>query len=412
MPQQDKNILLISYIFPPHYGIGGRRWAKHAKALTQIGYTVYVITSPNPYKQDSLWNKDVQDNPKIVISEIPSNYPFVLLKTSLNFFEKVLYKFWITILSVLTKRNYFDRSLFWNKNMLQKANELIKKHKIKNVICTGGPFGTMYYATILKKQNKDIFLINDLRDPWTWAPNWGFPSLTKSRMKEEELIEQLMVFNSDVVTVPTEGLKNFLSNKYPDHISKFTLIPHVYDEDEIIYKEKNKTGKTRLIYYGSIYEGIENLFEQFFKFLKENKNYILDIYSDNLTKLNTLNSNYQLDNVNSYNSLSPKELFIKFQNYDYVLLINPEYNKNNISTKYYEIIYTRTPIILISPEGIATDFITNNRLGVSLICEKSSVELSKLSEKLASLNYNFNFDISDMSLKSVTNKISAILETK
>ena len=50
-----QHILLISYTFPPHPGIGGRRWAKFSKYLSKLNYIVHVIHVANPFDEDSLW---------------------------------------------------------------------------------------------------------------------------------------------------------------------------------------------------------------------------------------------------------------------------------------------------------------------------------------------------------------------
>src|ERR1044072_9926846 len=40
----DKNVLIVCWDFPPNHAIGGRRWAKIAKSMLRLGYTVSVLT--------------------------------------------------------------------------------------------------------------------------------------------------------------------------------------------------------------------------------------------------------------------------------------------------------------------------------------------------------------------------------
>jgi len=410
MEPLNKNILLVSYVFPPYYGIGGRRWAKHAKGLTKLGYTVHVICADNPFEKESLWFSQIKNNSKIIIHTVQSHYPSILLKSNLSFFQKLKYKFWQSFLPLKTKGNPYDRALFWNESMLRMANELIQQFKIEKLICSGGPFSPMYHVTKLKNDFPALFILNDLRDPWTWAPNWGYGNLNEERMKVELHMEAEMVKLSDKVSVPTEGLLNELCKRYPTNKDKFMVIPHVFDEDEISITSKKSNNEVRLIYYGSIYEGIEPVFEQFFEFLKNNPSIKLDVYSDAIAKISSLQKYYSLSNVSLNLALNPKELFEKVNNSDYVLMINPDYNKDNISTKFYEIIYTKTPIVLISNDGLGPAFIKDNHLGWHLKHEKLEEELNEWLKNRNNFKYNAEYDLSFYALNSVCKIISAILE--
>lgn len=411
MVSGNKNILLVSYVFPPYYGIGGRRWAKHAKELAKMGYTIYVICADNPFENESLWYYQIKNNPKIVIHTIPSRYPSVLLKNNLSFTDKLKYKFWQLVLPGKTKGNPYDRALFWNEPMLQKASELIKQFKIDKLICSGGPFSPMYHVTKLKNKFPSLYILNDLRDPWTWAPNWGYGSLSKERMEEEKRMELETIQISDMISVPTEGLLNELNTRYPIYKHKFIVIPHVFDEEEINRKKKEVTNEIQLIYYGSIYEQTEPIFEVIFEFLKHNPSVKLNIFSDAISKINHIKNAIKLNNISFHTALSPQELFEQIYNCNYVLMINPDYNKDNISTKFYEIIYTKTPIVLISKEGLGPSFIRDNNLGWHLKPENLLNEMNDWLRNRSDLKYNTEFDISFYSLNAVSKRISAILES-
>ena len=67
----DEPVLLVSYTFPPYKGIGGRRWAKFAKALARRGHPVHVIHSAGADSlKGSLWSADVE-HPNIITHPLP-----------------------------------------------------------------------------------------------------------------------------------------------------------------------------------------------------------------------------------------------------------------------------------------------------------------------------------------------------
>ncbi len=404
-----KHILLVSYVFPPYYGIGGRRWAKHASELTKLGYTVHVICAKNPFDEKSLWWDLVKNNTNIKIYQLPRMYPKVLVKFDHTFFQKILYKLWILILPFLTKGSYLDRTIFWKRIMLKKAKKIILENQINHVICTGAPFGVMYQITELRKWFHNIFILNDLRDPWTWGPNWGFPNLEPKRMAYELDLEAKAVEHSDVFSVPSLDMKLYLTNQYPAFKDKFVHIPHFFDPGESVVLPKLKSGKIRLVMYGNIYHNIEEYIERTAHLMSKYKNQIiLDIYTDKQYHKKTFDK-YGADNVTFYNQIPGSELFHKFQNYDYVLLFNPSYNVNNISTKFYEIISTKTPIILFCEDGLGPKFLTQNKLGLHTDLNSVNNFFDKLITGKLDFTYNDRYDIDNFSLLNVTKFISDIL---
>lgn len=412
MSDPKKQILLISYVFPPYYGIGGRRWARHTEHLAKLGFTIHVICAKNPFSKSSLWTKNVSNNSNIIVHQLPAKFPNVLVNFSPTFFQKLIYKFWITLLPMLTKSNYLDRSVFWKKVMLAKASDIIDEHGIKEVICTGGPFSVLYFATLLKQKHPDIFLISDWRDPWTWAPNWGYDTLSKERMKVEKDMEQLTIQDSDVITVPTESMKVALEQRYPKQASKIKIIHHFFDKEEIEVLPKTSDKKIRFVLYGTIYINTTLFFEELALFLAANANkFSLDIYTDN-TSCKTIFEKHKAENVNFYSVLPAKQLFEKFKDYDFVLLVHPSYGKDNVSTKFYEIIYSRTPIILISEPGLGAEFVVSNRLGYHAAGGEIAKIFTQVYANKSTFNYNATYDVTPFSIESITKEIAGLLESR
>ena len=71
-----KQVLIISFVFPPYPGIGGRRWAKFSKYLTELETEVFVLASENPFSTKSEWTKDIENSN---VKRLPLKYPKALI---------------------------------------------------------------------------------------------------------------------------------------------------------------------------------------------------------------------------------------------------------------------------------------------------------------------------------------------
>ncbi len=403
------HILLVSYVFPPYYGIGGKRWAKQADALTRRGHTIHVICAKNPFKEQSLWTDLVRNNPNIIVHQLPARFPKTLVRIDHSFAEKIAYKLWISLLPMLTRGSYLDRTMLWKGVMLRKARHLISKYGIKHVICSGGPFGAMQQVTLLKSSFSDLCIINDLRDPWTWGPNWGFHDLDASRMKYEQQLEREMVEHSNLVTVPTLEMQKFMHDKYPSFKNKITTLFHFFDQEEIAVEHKTLSPKLRLVFYGTIYHHIPELIEEAARVIAGFGDKVsLDIYTDKLQHKQTFEK-YNANNVKFHKLLPAKELFAKFKNFDYVLMTIPNVGADHISTKFYEIIYSKTPILAFCRKGLAADFVVENRLGVHAGPGELENVLKRLVSDKTLKDYNDSFDLSGYSLEDNARTLETML---
>jgi len=403
MQTEKKKILLISYVFPPYPGIGGRRWAKFAKYLTRNGYTVHVICSENSFKETSLWNTDIDNNPKVVLHPLSSIYPAILQIRPVNIFQKLKYFIYLKILPLISKGTIYDRALFWEKQLLNKANELIVNHQIQNVIVSGAPFNLNYYATKLKKIFPNINLISDFRDPWTWGPDYGYSSLPQRKQEFEKVKEFEVVSKSNFLTVPVQVMKDLLQKNYNTYAEKIILLPHAYDSDEVYKTEKSPSEKLRIVFYGSIYDNLDDYINAICEVLKRNKDEVkLDFYSDS-TSYQELFKSHELSKVVSYYPLlNGKELFSKFKDYDYVLLIYPDDAVNYLTSKFFEIIESKTPFLYIGKSGYTADFIKTNNVGIHFAPSEIKSGLQNLIKNKDILKYNYDFDVSDYSFSNVT----------
>ena len=387
-----KNILIISYLYFPSEKIGAQRWTKIGKELIKKKHNISILSINNGEK--------LNDNHSFFKSK---NLSKILRSNPVKFHEKFLYNFWIRVLPFFTKYNFYDLAVFDKKTIIEKAKKIIVKNDIEIVIATGAPFSLCYYNVELKMSFKNLVVINDFRDPWTWNDRYGYELISEKRKSRENKLEKKVIEKSDYILVPVNPMKEFLVQKYPHFKDKVKIIPHFFDLNKMP-KELNKSPNKKIsfIYGGTIYPGTIEWYEEF-------SNTIFGIYDNVSISLYSQNFNKDFKSknglINLNKGIKEKDLLKKISNADYYLACYPEIEKDFISTKFYQIIYLKTPIILISPKGILSDFIKHHDLGIHILPE----EIKNINKGFLRNDFSFNFNVDDYELNIVTNKLLELM---
>ena len=407
-----QKILIISATFPPLPGVGGRRWAKFAKYLNRSGEEVFVLTSKVSKEATSPWDEDIKG---LKITRIPVWSPFFSNSKS-AFVQKVFYKLGNLIIPFLTKGSIYDKTLLAKSKIINSASKIIEHNNVDTLIISGAPFRTLWYGTFLKKKYPAITFIADLRDPWSWGNRaYGFDALSPQRRAFEKKLEQEVVESADRITAPGDPMVNQLKLLYPNHQDKISLLPHGFDLDEIaINKKSPNPKKIKLIYFGTLYEALEDHFEGLAEvFAKYPNQFALTIYSST-QRYKEIFEAYGVESmVNYFTPLPTKLLFEEVSKMDYALLFKlKHYGADNISTKYYELIASKTSILLLGPEGQASRLITANNLGHHFPVKRIVSAFSLLAERKLDLNYNSNFDVDEFSFQNITENLLEMINQK
>ena len=416
-------ILLISHTFPPYKGIGGRRWAKFAKALARMGHPVHVIHSAGSEDlKGSLWTADINES-GITLHPLPQRYPTVLFKRPLtSIAEKVMYRVWKAALSLLTKGNWLDKSILWRGQLLREAGSLIKQHGIGWVISTGAPFRLFHFGVELKKTH-GIELLCDLRDPWTWHDGYGQGSLSALDQGYERLLEREMMENADRVTSPHPSVIDHLRKNYPEHAAKCSVLGHAIDPDELGQPlPPRNDGEVRLIYAGSLYGAheAESYFEQLMRAFEKVRDQRpdrwphvkLDLY---ITGHGTAAYREKLktrgldDHIRMHHPLPAREVFKRIAEADGVLIFIPSFNKDLLGTKFTEIFYLRRPVIHVGDAGAVSEAILSRKLGISIPVDQLVAELPAILCGERTIAVDPNVDLSEHLLGPITERLARAL---
>lgn len=394
---------IVSYTFPPSKEIGGRRWAKFSQQLAKKGHQVSVVCSGDTLNQE--WYK--REFPGIKFKLLPKCYPEWLSGFTRSLTEKLLYIFYTRILSSLTKQNYFDRGYAWRKPMLNALEDIHRNKPIDVMIVTGAPFSLLYYGSEFKMKHKEVQYIGDLRDPWTWGSYYGIPTLSSRKKKFQELSEYITMKVCDMVCYPTQHMGDVLKQKYPAFISKLYLLSHAFDPDKFP-KISNDTKREGFIYGGSLYPGIEEYIKKLAEIIKADttSGFKWDIYTG--THYPFIRSNFTTGIVNMHPLIPEDQLFQQIVRSSAYLAFFPVSDKDLISTKFFEIIYTQTPILYIGEEGDVAQFIRENRLGVHILPENMERDLPKYLNGKVPFESGY-FDVTQYTFSNVTDKFLGAL---
>ena len=221
-----RNILYISYYFPPMGLSGVQRTAKFVKYLPDFGWNVHVLTiTPESFYafdgslMDDFDGKDIQihrtatkSKKKNKVKKFPSYIIQKVGRFVLNFVFQP------------------DSKIRWKKPALELAGKIIKENEINVIIATAPPFTDFLIAHELSKKY-DIPFIIDYRDSWLDNPFHYYP--TPFHKKYSAKLEDTILKYAKHIIVLTREAKEKLLKKYK-YISyqDVSIIPHGYDPDD------------------------------------------------------------------------------------------------------------------------------------------------------------------------------------
>lgn len=409
----QKHILLISYTFPPYPGIGGRRWTKFAKYLSQLGYQVHVICSENPFDKESDWQKDVTSSIKIY--KLPLNYPKSLILYPSTFLGKIRYRIDKCIVKLAGSGNYYDRTIFWEKSLLRLASNIITTNSISNVIASGAPFHLLSHATKLKDVFANINLMIDFRDYWINDTTISAHNhLSDKRKAYEDSLEALVAKKADIIFTVADAMTDYFKERY-NKTNCFTLINGFDDDDFSNIKNTNNNSSDNItfVYTGNLYTEIDYVFVPFCDALAKLKRENFEIYQtlkfnfygNQPTNYKGIVNDKKLDIINFHPQVPLNDALMKISESNYCMLfLNKNYNFS-LSTKFCEYIALNKKIVIFSNKGNASNYIVSKNLGFWLNPDTIYNDLLSILKYKNSNTHDISDIRSSFSIKSLTSQL-------
>jgi glycosyltransferase involved in cell wall biosynthesis len=250
-----KQVLLVSYHFPPDASVGGFRCQKFAKYLPAHGWTPQVLTVRERYHplQDAGRLRDIARVEIHRTRMLPS--PLTVLLGARN-----------ALLRALGRGDLLDRRLAANARMtfdqrdrpteglaarlrrlvlstgrmpdnqvgwvgpaVLTALRLRRRRSIRAVFTSGPPHSAHLVGLWLKRLS-GIAWVADLRDPWVDSPQ--VPAGLRSGLSDrlEARMERAVIRAADHVVLLTDHLRDSLRQRYPEEpAEKFVTITNGFD---------------------------------------------------------------------------------------------------------------------------------------------------------------------------------------
>ncbi|MFX1355714.1 MAG: glycosyltransferase [Promethearchaeota archaeon] len=399
-----KEILFLSYHFAPYSKILSIRAAEFAKRLIQLGYKIFVVrakVNKNALKDGKLLEK--------VDSPLIENHPVFNLSFSKEGIQSNLKK-------VTPNLDIINFLLFfhWIPLAFLTCRKLIKRNNIRLIYASAPPFFTLLLGFLLKKIYK-IPLIIEYRDPWSYNPYLEETAKTfidKTYLK----IEKKILKSADSIICISDGMKQFLIEKFPDQLKNKDLkvIPHGVNFEEIsqIALKKKLENEIIITFTGNLY-GLRNL-KPLIKIISSSKKFgKLDGISLKIKIFGRYDSGYLENLIKKYDVIEyfnlqgfvPRDMcFEEVYNSSLALHVGEDLNYPTLSFKVLEYLSMRKKIMYLGKEDSYTaKFLEENDMGFTIPINDFNAGLNKfglLIEKIKSKQ--ISLEILPNKLKSLT----------
>jgi glycosyltransferase involved in cell wall biosynthesis len=345
----EKKVLLIGYYYPPDSGVGSIRISKFAKFLPKQ-WNIHVLTTPS-----SAESRSNQYN--VTVHEIPRIWP-------------------------ATPKS-FDQTR-WVPQLLKSVRKLHKQHEFDCVWQTANPFFPLIIVPICNKFISSNFIV-DLRDSWTLHPYSDLTTIFgRLYAKTSQLLEPRVLRSADAVTVATDGINEAYANLYPEIKNKLHTIENGYDRDDFPQLETEPREGFDIVYVGK--------FSDF-----RDPNPFLNALSDiqfryDVSFIHVGNSEEQVENaVRQYDLeqnyectgyVGREEVARWIQRSDLGLAVSGG-SPQEMTTKIFDYMACRTPILGCGPKGAMTDVIEQFEFGYVSPNETNQIKdtLSKIIDR-------------------------------
>lgn len=377
----NKNVLIISYAYPPNNVAGAQRAFALAKYLDKSKYNIRVITCENPdlpLGKDESFDSTLENVECIYIRSLIRGSVINSVRVKENPQEE---KAW-GIVRVLKDRLFRfgqklifpDKGMFWFpkvKSFLKEHPEVIKEVDI--VVSTSPGMTNHQIAFYIKKHKPSVKWIADFRD-FNYVNHWEKKQGVRAAMHKK--LEYSLLQAADNLTFVTQTMLEKYKSFYPSFTKKMHVIYNGFDVTEVTNEKMNVGGKIVFFYAGTFYNGIRSPIPLLLLLDRAIEEGLLEIKDVELRIAGNIGLDI-IENMKGYVSFKcivllgnlPREkVLLKMQEASFLWLIvgNISSHYETVPIKLFEYIAARRPIINFAPSiSEASQIIERKNLGVN-----------------------------------------------
>ena len=358
-----KRVLFIAYHFPPLAGGGTFRSLKFVKYLPEFGWLPTVITTntKNYWAYDEELLKEVP--PEVKIIRAPEIDPFYL--------QLLLSKIGLGKLYQKIKDHFLipDEKIGWIPFAYWKAARELKYQKYDLIFSTS-PTPCAHIIALKLKKKFEIPWVADYRDLWTLNPEYPFLKNSKN-FKRESQTEKIIAHLCNAQIHVTNGNLNNIHNYFNLDTKYLKLIYNGYDPStQVVPIEKKEKDYLRFVYTGTFYGArnpipILNAISEIVKIKPEISDSIrFQFIGKSDIDIDTKATNLEITNIISHtDNLLRSEIDNIYQKTDVSVLIIPCGQNYILTSKIFDYLQIKKPILAIIPDGEAKEILQKSNLG-------------------------------------------------
>lgn len=391
----NKKVAIVTYDMIPYTSSWGgcQRMYYLAECLTKDGYDVTVFhcksSTNNSYGKkihfkikslevNNRFLKRFLDSRNLVRKENKEeseNKCTNMLKAFRKFVKQnvFLYKAMNALDSYLYNEPVFLNGLItlvWVKEHVREITEYIHRNHIKTVIISVPAFHLLSIGKYVKN-NCDVRLIYDYRDPW---------NLWKRTSKKSFRDEKKYISYADKIVCTNEYLADDMSKEFSFPRKDIAVIANGFSASTWEQIEEEETGRNEMFtisYVGTIeiiYDGIRNiksLIDAYREISKVNKRIKLRFIGVNDLSLKLITElKQEFQNIEFIGTVQAMESYKYILTSDVLLLLHTTEDHSSryiISGKFYDYLRAGKPILSIgSSDGIHKKLIDDYKIGISV----------------------------------------------
>ncbi|MDR2206002.1 MAG: hypothetical protein LBE36_07590 [Flavobacteriaceae bacterium] len=383
-----KNILIISYAYPPNNVAGAQRPYALAKYLDKTKFNVTVITCENP-DLPIAENENFDPNlDKVELFYIKSKVGSSATKLRQQTNQKknkvsVLSKLKSILFKIGQQLIFPDKSMFWYPNVktyLKQNPEIIKNTDI--VFSTSPGVTNHRIARYIKKRNENILWIADFRDFYC-VENWHDKSGIKAHLHQN--LEKSIIKEASKLTFVTKTMLLAYQKFYLQFQNKMHCVYNGSDKEDFPAAPEYLSDKLSFFYAGSFYGGLRSpfpLMQLLDKAIEDNlmniKNIQIQIAGNIDEDMKSAMQNYKSYHCIEFLGNLPRTRVLQCMGnvtFLWLIVANIKSHYQTVPIKLFEYIAARRPIINFAP----------------IISESSQI--------VREMNLGYNFDTVDFNIE-------------